>query len=231
MKVEREGGAISLELSQALGTISTGAAQTAAELALVRLTAELRECEARRGPLLYTVRCHEAWHRDRCAWASAGRLSGPAAALALARASVLSSEISWKSRWGKTLAEGGTYAVGAVGAIAIAVMSAFVCRLLGLGVCALLGLTSLAGLFGLVVAGGVAGFAIEASLSTSKLRAEEEKLNLLLSEHQRAVDNQAYLPTSAHQLQTARDLLAPVEAEWQRLQADIARNRAIVTSR
>ncbi len=43
--VDRSGGTISLELAKSLGAISTGATQTAAELALVRLKEELNEAE------------------------------------------------------------------------------------------------------------------------------------------------------------------------------------------
>ena len=44
MYVEREGGTISLQLMEALGSIRTGAVQTAAELALVRLKEERINC-------------------------------------------------------------------------------------------------------------------------------------------------------------------------------------------
>jgi hypothetical protein len=43
MYVERGGGAVSLQLVEALGSIRTGAVQTAAELALVRLEKEIAE--------------------------------------------------------------------------------------------------------------------------------------------------------------------------------------------
>jgi hypothetical protein len=43
--VDRSGGAISLELAKSLGVISTGATQTAAELALVRLEKELNDAK------------------------------------------------------------------------------------------------------------------------------------------------------------------------------------------
>jgi hypothetical protein len=44
MYVDREGGAISLQLAETLGSIRTGAVQTAAELALVRLKEERIAC-------------------------------------------------------------------------------------------------------------------------------------------------------------------------------------------
>lgn len=43
MQVERGGGTISLQMVEALGSIRTGAVQTAAELALVRLEKELKQ--------------------------------------------------------------------------------------------------------------------------------------------------------------------------------------------
>jgi hypothetical protein len=218
MYVERGGGAVSLQMVEALGSIRTGAVQTAAELALVRLGKELNECSSRIYGLESDVRNHELNFNPNHLLTKRALDSAETGAAALrTRMANLKTEIEERTGADGTVWLLGSAASFLSGMVACHVASGFVNS------------------FGALVAVPVIGLiltAICAALSgpgsrvgdLEKRGGELAKLEGEMYAHQTALGHQTRLSEIPPQLVEAR-------AELVLIQEGITRNRSIVSSR
>ncbi|MDP9178920.1 MAG: hypothetical protein M3O61_14650 [Gemmatimonadota bacterium] len=213
MYVERGGGAISLQL-EALGSIRTGAVQTAAELALVRLEKEFREATSRITSFTSVER--EAQEAESL-FRKQDLISEKAAAAANDQAIALRADIERSS----------FKFVGPFLIIGIIIVCLF-------GACTQNGFFS--GLL-VLIAWGILGFlaffvimipaAILDDFRENRLTKRLKEVEGIIARHQSAIAQQSRLSSSREileQLPAARTSLARIEEE-------IARNRSIVSQR
>ena len=216
--VEREGGTVSLQLVEALGSIRTGAAQTAAELALVRLNKELAECNGRINSLEYGAQTCEANFRPNDLLSKRALASAEANVAALRTLTTnLKKEITER-----TEDEGNVWAVGATASFLGGAVGCHVASGFGPSVGALVAIPFI----GLIFTAIVAAYSGPASQQRDleKGTAELAKLEREVQAHQTALGYQT-------KLSEIPLLLVDARAEQALIQERITYNRSIVNSR